>query len=70
MLTPTPEQLDHYIATWRASVLTERAAAQEHFIGLCRLLGLPSPTEADPLGEWFCFEKGVKKTGGGLWLAR
>jgi hypothetical protein len=33
---------------------------------LCRLLGLPSPAEADRLGEWFCFEKGVKKTGGGL----
>mgnify|MGYP000921064073 CR=1 FL=1 len=62
---PTAEQLDTFIATWRDSTLKERSAAQEHFIGLCRLLGLPSPAEADPLGEWFCFEKGVKKTGGG-----
>ncbi|MDG4597941.1 MAG: class I SAM-dependent DNA methyltransferase [Candidatus Contendobacter sp.] len=62
---PTAEQLDTFIATWRDSTLKERSAAQEHFIGLCRLLGLPPPAEADPLGEWFCFEKGVKKTGGG-----
>ncbi|MBS1248074.1 MAG: SAM-dependent methyltransferase, partial [Proteobacteria bacterium] len=62
---PTPEQLDTFIATWRDSALTERAAAQSHFNQLCDLLGVTPPTVADPQGEWFCFEKGVKKTGGG-----
>ena len=54
-----------FIATWRDTTLKERSAAQSHFNDLCRLLGEPTPTEADPHGEWFCFEKGVKKTGGG-----
>ncbi|MFO1420317.1 MAG: type IIL restriction-modification enzyme MmeI [Candidatus Competibacteraceae bacterium] len=62
---PTAEQLDTFIATWRDSALTERAAAQSHFNQLCDLLGVTPPTIADPQGEWFCFEKGVKKTGGG-----
>ncbi|MBP9605242.1 MAG: hypothetical protein KBE53_14340, partial [Chromatiaceae bacterium] len=44
---------------------TERATAQSHFIDLCRLLGLPDPIAADPQGEWFCFEKGATKAGGG-----
>jgi type II restriction/modification system DNA methylase subunit YeeA len=52
-------------ATWRAATLTERAAAQSHFIDLCRLLGHPTPTEADPAGRFFTFEKGLGKSGGG-----
>jgi len=32
---------------------------------LCALLGEKNPTDADQAGEWFCFEKGAKKTGGG-----
>ena len=39
-----------FIAKWRASELKERSAAQEHFIDLCRLLGEPTPAEADPTG--------------------
>ncbi|MDS4027878.1 MAG: class I SAM-dependent DNA methyltransferase [Candidatus Contendobacter sp.] len=63
---PTPALSPQaFIATWRDSTLKERSAAQSHFNDLCRLLGEPTPTEADPHGEWFCFEKGVKKTGGG-----
>ncbi|MFZ1641575.1 MAG: DNA methyltransferase [Candidatus Contendobacter sp.] len=54
-----------FIAIWRDSTLKERSAAQSHFNDLCRLLGEPTPTEADPHGEWFTFEKGAKKTGGG-----
>ena len=37
-----------FIAKWRAAELKERSAAQEHFIDLCRLLGEPTPAEADP----------------------
>jgi type II restriction/modification system DNA methylase subunit YeeA len=44
---------------------TERAAAQEHFIDLCRMLGQPTPNEADPTGEWYAFEKGAGKAAGG-----
>jgi len=33
----------------------ERAAAQEHFIDLCRMLGQPTPNDADPTGDWYAF---------------
>ena len=57
-----------FIAKWRTSELKESAAAQEHFIDLCRLLGEPTPAEADPAGEWYCFEHGARKdTGGDGW---
>ena len=54
-----------FIAKWRASELKERSAAQEHFIDLCRLLGQPTPAEADPMGESYCFERGAHKDSGG-----
>ena len=53
-----------FIAKWSASRRTERAAAQEHFIDLCRLLGEQTPNEADPTGEDYAFEKGAAKTCG------
>ena len=57
-----------FIAKWRAVELKERSAAQEHFIDLCRLLGEPTPAEADPGGEHYCFERGARKdTGGEGW---
>ena len=57
-----------FIAKWRASELKESSAAQEHFIDLCRLLGEPTPAEADPTGEHYCFERGARKdTGSGGW---
>ena len=54
-----------FIAKWRASELKERSAAQEHFIDLCRLLCEPTPAEADPAGDHYCFERGARKDGGG-----
>ena len=57
-----------FITKWRASALKERSASQEHFNDLCRLLGEPTPADADPSGETYCFEKGVRKdTGGAGW---
>ena len=57
-----------FIAKWRASTLKESSASQEHFIDLCRLLGEPTPAEADPTGEAYCFERGARKdTGGDGW---
>lgn len=42
-----------------------RRPALEHFIDLCRLLGEPTPHEADPIGSQYAFEKRVAKAGGG-----
>ena len=57
-----------FIAKWRDSELKERSGSQEHFIDLCRLLGEPTPAEADPTGERYCFERGARKdTGGDGW---
>ena len=57
-----------FITKWRAAELKERSASQEHFIDLCRLLGEPTPAEADPTGEAYCFERGARKdTGGDGW---
>ncbi|MCY4613259.1 MAG: N-6 DNA methylase [Nitrospira sp.] len=57
-----------FIAKWRASELKERSASQEHFIDLCRLLDEPTPAEADPTGEQYCFERGARKdTGSDGW---
>jgi hypothetical protein len=54
-----------FIAKWRAAELTERAAAHSHFRDLCDLLGEQAPSDADPKGEWYAFEKGATKTTGG-----
>ena len=53
-----------FIQKWKPSKLKERAAAQEHFIDLCHLLGHDTPAKADPEGEWFTFEYGAQKTTG------
>ena len=56
----TPEE---FIDKWSRADRTERQAAQEHFIDLCRMLGEPAPNEAaDPDG--YSFAKGVSKLDG------
>ena len=57
--------VDAFIRKWRTVDLKERSAAQEHFIDLCRVLGEPTPAEADPSGDFYCFERGATKTSGG-----
>jgi hypothetical protein len=37
-----------FIRKWKTHALTERAAAQEHFLDLCRLFDHPTPAENDP----------------------
>ena len=56
---------DEFIAKWRAAELKERSAAQSHFIDLCRMLDEPAPTDADPAGDWYAFERGATKSTGG-----
>ena len=54
-----------FIAKWKPAELKERAACQEHFLDLCRMLGQKTPAEADPKGTWYNFEYGVQKDSGG-----
>jgi hypothetical protein len=54
-----------FAAKWSAATVKESAGAEEHFIDLCQMLGHPTPTQADPTGEWYAFEKGAEKTEGG-----
>ncbi len=55
---------NEFISKWKASELSERSAAQSHFNDLCRMLDEPTPTDADPRGEWYCFERGATKSTG------
>jgi hypothetical protein len=56
-------------AKWRQSNLKEKSAAQEHFIDLCRLLDQPTPSEADPVGTSYTFERTVSKLDGSTGFA-
>jgi len=61
----TPEQ---FAKKWKSVTLSERSAAQQHFLDLCALLGERTPVEADPTGDTFTFEKGgTTATGGHGW---
>ena len=60
---------NEFVNKWRNANLKERAAAQEHFLDLCRLIEHPTPAEDDPTGERFAFEAGVAKTSGGQGFA-
>ncbi len=53
-----------FIAKWSRADLSERAASQEHFIDLCRMLGQPTPAEQDATGAEYTFEMGVTPTAG------
>ena len=57
--------IPQFIGKWRKSDLNERSAAQQHFLDLCELFDHPKPADVDPKGEWFTFEKGAAKHGGG-----
>ncbi len=54
-----------FAAKWRGVETSERASAQSHFLDLCAMLGEPGPTEADPTGTTYAFEKALEKTVGG-----
>ena len=56
---------DEFVRKWKSVALTERSAAQSHFIDLCRMLEEPAPTDADPTGEFYAFERGATKSTGG-----
>jgi hypothetical protein len=53
-----------FVAKWDRVRLRERQSSHEHFIDLCRVIGVPTPVEADPLGESFTFDQGLKRESG------
>jgi len=64
-----------FVARWQRSTLTERSAAQQHFLDLCTVLGEPTPAATDPDGTHYTFEKGARKTSGAggwadVWMRR
>ena len=66
-MTASPPTLSaaDFAAKWRDNPRRERASSQEHFIDLCRLLGVPTPNEGDPGGESYTFEAGAERTSTG-----
>ena len=65
-MTATPDtSAAAFSAKWRENARRESASSQEHFIDLCRMLGVPTPNEADPVGEWYAFEAGAERTSTG-----
>jgi type II restriction/modification system DNA methylase subunit YeeA len=64
-----PLSLPEFVQRWKASTLTERAAAQSHFIDLCEVLRQPHPAAADQTGDSYTFEKHVSKLKGGKGFA-
>ena len=54
---------------WGRAQLSESAASQEHFLDICSLVGEPTPAEADPNGDFFTFEKRLKKETGAAGFA-
>ena len=42
---------------WSRNLAKETSAYQEHFSDLCRVLGQPTPNEADPSGTDFSVTK-------------
>ncbi len=55
---------NEFVDKWDGSAGRESAAAQEHFIDLCRLVGEPTPNEDDPAQTRYTFEKQTTRSSG------
>lgn len=64
-----PLTIAEFVHRWKINSQTEGATAQSQFRDLCELLGEKNPTESDPTGERYAFEKRVSKTRGGTGFA-
>ena len=60
---------DQFAEKWRRAQLRERAGSQEHFLDICHLVGESTPAEVDPNGEFFTFEKSLRKESGATGFA-
>ncbi|MFK0206193.1 type IIL restriction-modification enzyme MmeI [Agrobacterium sp. NPDC090283] len=65
----TPITPVSFIRKWSKASLNERQTSQEHFLDLCAMFDHPTPSQSDPFGQRFVFEKGATKTGGGKGFA-
>jgi hypothetical protein len=63
------KSLTEFVDYWKVAALTEKQGAQLHFIELCDILNQPRPSENDPNGERYTFEKHVPKVYGGKGFA-
>jgi hypothetical protein len=54
----------YFVSRWRASSLGEAQGYQAHLDDLCRLVGHPTPVEADHTGTRFVYQKGVTQLSG------
>src|SRR5262249_22542772 len=45
------------VEKWVPVILNEQSTAQEYFNDLCHLIGHPTPSEADPHGQFYRFQK-------------
>jgi hypothetical protein len=52
-----------FIAKWQGQKLNEKQGFQQHFLGLCDLVGHNKPADADKTAASCCFERGAMKTG-------
>lgn len=59
-----PMNAVQFVDKWCQAGLTERSGSHEHFIDLCRVVGHPTPGEADTTGTEFTFERRVAKANG------
>lgn len=46
-----------FAAKWERITTTERASSQSHFLDLCELLEVDKPTDVDPDGTFYTFER-------------
>jgi len=60
-----PLSIPAFVTKWQASTRTERSAAQENWLDLCEALGQPKPGDVYPRGDFYTFERGASKVGGG-----
>jgi type II restriction/modification system DNA methylase subunit YeeA len=58
-----------FVRLWKDSELAERSGYQQHFNGICEILGQPTPAASDQVGDTYTFEKHVAKNLGGTGYA-
>jgi hypothetical protein len=52
-----------FIAKWQGQKRNEKQGFQQHFLGLCDLVGHNKPVDVDKTAASFCFEGRAMKTG-------
>ena len=55
-MTDTATAAAAFVAKWEQNAQKESAAAKEHFVDLCRLLGQSTPNDPGSGLDTYCFE--------------